>query len=275
MDDYRQLSINQWTTIEQWTLREAIEGYVRHGVHGIAIVRDKLLEIGANEAARILQDNNMTVTGYCIGGLLTQLDDAKFQESLDDNRRIIDEAATIGAQCIVVVAGGLEDGSKDLIAARGRCLEGLDRLLPHARNAGITLALEPLHPMTCAFRSCLTTLGQANDWCEALGTGPELGVAVDVYHVWWDPQMEQEIERAKGRIAAFHICDWLMDTVDLRLDRGMMGDGVIDIPRIRKLVEASGYQGHREVEIFSARNWWQRDPDEVVEVVKERYLRYV
>ena len=132
--------------------------------------------------------------------------------------------------------------------------------------------MEPLHPMICAFRSCLSTLGQANDWIELLGAGPELGMVVDVYHVWWDPDMEKELERAAGRIVSFHVCDWLMNTTDLRLDRGMMGDGVIDIRRIRRLVEATGYDGYREVEIFSERNWWQRDPDEVVRIAKARYL---
>ena len=275
MDNYSRLSINQWTTVEQWSLREAIEGYAGHGVHGICVLRDKLLAIGASEAARMLRDHNMTVTGYCIGGLLTEQDPVKFQQLLDTNRRVIDEAAEIQAQCIVFVAGGLPDGSKDIAAARARCLEGLDMLLPHARSAGVTLALEPLHPMTCAYRSVLTTLGEANDWRNQLGAGPELGIVVDVYHVWWDPALEQEIARAKGCIAAFHINDWLTDTQDLRLDRGMMGDGIIDIPRIRQLVEATGYNGFHEVEIFSARNWWQRNPDEVVEVIKDRYLTYV
>ena len=157
-------------------------------------------------------------------------------------------------------------------AARARCLEGLAEILPYAKQTGVTLALEPLHPMICAFRSCLSTLGQANDWIEELEAGPELGIVVDVYHVWWDPDMEREIQRAAGRIVSFHVCDWLMNTTDLRLDRGMMGDGVIDIRRIRHLVEATGYDGYREVEIFSERNWWRRDPDEVVAIAKERYL---
>lgn len=275
MDDFNRLSINQWTTVKQWSLQEAIEGYARHGVHGISVLRDKLLAVGAREAARMLRDHDMTVTGYCIGGLLTEEDPMKFQESLDTNRQIIDEAAEIQAQCVVFVVGGLPEGSRDITSARARCLEGLDALLPYARRAGVTLALEPLHPMTCAYRSVLTTLGEANNWRDQLGAGPELGITVDVYHTWWDPALEKEIARAKGAIAAFHINDWLTDTRDLRLDRGMMGDGTIDIPRIRQLVEATGYNGYHEVEIFSARNWWQRDPDEVVKVIKERYLNYV
>ena len=129
--------------------------------------------------------------------------------------------------------------------------------------------------MTAASRSCLTTLRQANDWYEQLGGGAELGIAVDVYHVWWDPDLERQISRAKDRIVAFHVSDWLMETVDLRLDRGMMGDGVIDIPRIRSLVEQAGYEGLIEVEIFSERNWWQRDPDEVIGMIKQRFSDWV
>lgn len=275
MDDFGRLAINQFTTLQKWSLAQAIEGYARHGVHAIGIVRDKLLESGAAEAGRLLRAHEMKATCYCVGGLLTESDPARLRANLEATRRAIDEAAAIEAECIVFVAGGLPEGSKDLGAARSRCLEGLAEILPYAGKAGVTVALEPLHPMICAFRSCLSTLGQANDWIEALGGGPELGLVVDVYHLWWDPNLEREIERAAGRIVSFHVCDWLMNTTDLRLDRGMMGDGVIDIRGIGRLVEAAGYRGWREVEIFSARNWWRRDPDEVVEIVKARYLSEV
>ena len=272
MSDFGRLAINQYTTLHQWSLPQAIEGYARYGVHTIGIVRDKLHEVGVAEARRLLKAHDMKVTCLCVGGLLTDSDPNRFRANLDSTRRTIDEAAELEADCVVFVAGGLPEGSRDLPAARARCLEGLGEVLPYAKLAGVTVGLEPLHPMICAFRSCLSTLGQANDWIEALGAGPELGIVVDVYHVWWDPEMEREIERAAGRIVSFHVCDWLMDTNDLRLDRGMMGDGVIDIRRIRRLVEATGYDGYREVEIFSERNWWRRDPDEVVEITKARYL---
>ena len=272
MSDFSKLAINQFTTLHQWSLPQAIEGYARNGVHAIGIVRDKLQEVGVVEAKRLLRAHDMTVTCICVGGLLTDADEELFRANLDSTRRVIDEAAELNAECVVFVAGGLPEGSRDLPAARARCLEGLAEVLPYAKSSGVTLALEPLHPMICAFRSCLSTLGQANDWIEALGAGPELGIVVDVYHVWWDPDMEREIERAAGRIVSLHVCDWLLDTTDLRLDRGMMGDGVIDIRRIRRLVEATGYEGFREVEIFSERNWWKRDPDEVVAIAKARYL---
>ena len=272
MSDFSRLAINQFTTLQQWSLPQAIEGYARHGVHAIGVVRDKLHEVGVAEAKRWLKAHDMKVTCLCVGGLLTDSDPDLLRANLESTRRTIDEAAELEADCVVFVAGGLPAGSRDLAAARARCLEGLAEVLPYAKLAGVTVGLEPLHPMICAFRSCLSTLGQANDWIEALGAGPELGIVVDVYHVWWDPDMEREIERAAGRIVSFHVCDWLMDTTDLRLDRGMMGDGVIDIRRIRRLVEATGYDGYREVEIFSERNWWRRDPDEVVEITKARYL---
>ena len=278
MSEYDLLSINQVTTREQWSLRQAVEGYARHGIHAIAVWHDKLAETGSAEAARLLRDHDMTVTGYCVGGLLAEAgDDSAFQKCLDNNRRLIDEAAEIQARCVVFIGGGLPAQNNDLNAARERCLQGLDILLPHAKKAGMILALEPLHPMVCALRSCLTTLRQANDWCDQLGGGPELGIALDTYNVWWDPELEEQIARAgkHKRIVAFHVSDWLRDTRDLRVDRGMPGDGVIDIPRIRRLAEAAGYEGYREVEILSARDWWQRDADEVVQTVKARYREFI
>jgi sugar phosphate isomerase/epimerase len=269
--DQALLSINQVTTREQWSLAQAIEGYARGGVHGIAVWRDKMQELGLKQSVQMLRDHHMTVTGYCVGGLMTARDPAGFQARLEVNRRMIEEAAELGAKCIVFVAGGLEEGSKDIGGARERCLEGLAILLPEAKAAGVTLGLEPLHPMICAARSVLTTLKEANDWCQRLNAGDGLGVVVDAYHVWWDPELAPQIARAGERIVAFHVSDWLADTQDLRLDRGMMGDGVIDLSAIRRMVEAAGYAGHREVEIFSARNWWRRDPDEVVRIITERY----
>ena len=275
MDDFTKLSINQVTTRDQWSLAQAIDGYARHGVPAIAVWRDKLQDLGVKEGARMLRDTGMTVTGYCVGGVLSAREDKAFQLQLDDSRRMIEDAATIGAKCLVLIAGGLDEGSKDIEEARERAKEGLSLLLPDARSAGVKIGLEPLHPMVCSLRSVLTTLELANDWCDDLGAGDELGIAVDVYNVWWDPNLAREIARAGSRICAFHICDWLIDTCDLRADRGMMGDGVIDIPAIRKMVEATGYDGFHEVEIFSERNWWGKDPDEVVSTVKSRYLQFV
>jgi sugar phosphate isomerase/epimerase len=160
-------------------------------------------------------------------------------------------------------------------STRARALERTAALIPHARSVGVKIALEPLHPMTCATRSVLSTTRLANDWCDQLGAEDVVGIALDTYAIWWDPEIEHEIARAARRICAFHISDWLPDTQDLRLDRGMMGDGLIDIAGLRRKVEAAGYQGHIEVEVFSERNWWQRPPDEVLRVVKERFATVV
>ncbi len=269
MPGIEKLAINQITTRDQWDLRQAVEGYARHGVRGISVWRDKLEALGAAEAARILDDHGMTVTGLCRAGMFPAADRSGFLATLDDNRKAVDQAAEIGAACLIVVAGGLPDGSKDLAGARRQVRDGLAALLPEARAAGVPLAIEPLHPMTCADRGCVSTLAQANDLCDALGPG--VGVAVDVYHVWWDPAIEAEIARAGPRILAFHVNDWLRDTRDLVFDRGMMGDGVIDITRIRGWVARTGYAGFNEVEIFSSRDWWRRDPDEVVATCIERH----
>jgi sugar phosphate isomerase/epimerase len=233
--------------------------------------REKLHELGVAEAARMIEGHGLAVSGLCFAGLITSLDRDEAAKAHDDVRRAIDEAARLKARCLVFVAGGVDPRDKDIKATRARALDGLASIVPHARQAGVRIALEPLHPMICATRSVLSTMKLANEWCDTLAAEDTVGIAVDTYAVWWDPELEPQIARAGRRICAFHISDWLPDTQDLRLDRGMMGDGVIDIPAIRRMVEAAGYTGHREVEIFSARDWWKRDPDEVVRTVKERY----
>ena len=252
---------------------QAIEGCARHGIAGIAPWRDQLAACGVPEAARAIRDHGLTVTALCRGGMFTGADAEARARALDDNRRAIDEALAIGAQCLVLVVGGLPPGSKDLGEARRQVEDSLGELLVHARAGGMPLALEPLHPMYAADRACVNTLQQANDLCDALGAG--IGVAVDVYHVWWDPQLAREIARAGKRILGFHICDWLVPTTDLLLDRGMMGDGVIDIRGIRILVQAAGYAGFCDVEIMSAENWWKRDPDEVLRICVQRHRTVV
>jgi len=268
------LSLNSATVREKWSLREAIEGCARHGIRGISPWRDKLALLGAKEAARLIRDNGLKVTGLCRAGMFPATDRKGRQSALDDNLRAIEDAATLGARCLVLIAGGLPAGSKDLAGAREMVRDGLGEVLDHARAAGVPLAIEPLHPMYCADRACVNTMAQALDLCDQLDSGASgaLGVAVDVYHVWWDPQLQQGIERAGDkRLLGFHICDWLVPTTDLLLDRGMMGDGVIDLPLIRSWMEAAGYRGFHEAEIFSAKNWWKREPDDVLGVVKRRH----
>lgn len=272
--DFSRLSINDATTKVQWTLEEEIRSYPEMGIHGMAIWRDKLAACGVEKAAALLREHQMTVTGLCRGGMFPAATPTGRQAAIEDNWRAIDEAAALHAQCLVLVVGGLPAGSKDLAGARQMVLDGIHTIAEHARNVGMPLAIEPLHPMYAADRACINTLGQALDVCDAVGSG--VGVAVDVYHVWWDPDLEAQIQRAgKERLLGFHICDWLVPTTDLLLDRGMMGDGVIDLPTIRGWVEAAGYNGYHEVEIFSADNWWQKPAREVLQVCKERYRTVV
>jgi sugar phosphate isomerase/epimerase len=271
--DTRFLSINTATVRAQWNLRQAIDGVARAGIPGIAPWRDQLQAMGVAAAAQAIRAHGLTVTGLCRGGMFTSFDRAGLMRALDDNRRAVDEAAALGAQCLVLVVGGLAPNSRDLAGARELVRDGIAALLPHARAANMPLAIEPLHPMYAADRACINTLAQANDLCDALGPG--LGVAIDVYHVWWDPDLAREIARAgaAGRILAFHVCDWLVPTRDLLNDRGMMGDGVIDLRRLRGWVEAAGYAGFCEVEIFSAETWWKRPPEQVLATCIERYRR--
>jgi sugar phosphate isomerase/epimerase len=265
------LSINLATVRRQWNLREAVEACARHGIAAVDPWRDQVAAIGLDESVRAIKDNGMRVTGYCRGGMFPAADAAGRQAAIDDNKRAIDEASALGAECLVLVVGGLAEGSRDIGAARRMVADGIAAVLPHARSNKIPLAIEPLHPMYAGDRACVNTLAQALDLCEVLGDG--VGVAIDTYHVWWDPDLEAQIARAGAakRILAYHICDWLVPTRDILLDRGMMGDGVIDLPRIRTAVEKAGYRGHTEVEIFSAADWWTRPGDEVLRTCIERF----
>jgi len=266
------LSINSMT-VKAWSLPELVEGCARAGLSAISPWRDIVQACGLERAAKLIRAHGMTVTGLCRGGMFPAADEASRLAALDDNRRAVDEAAAIGAQCLVLVVGGLPKGSRDLNGARMQVREALHALLPYARQARVPLAIEPLHPMYAADRACVNTLAQANDLCDELGEGA--GVAVDTYHVWWDPDLEREIARAGKRILAYHVNDWLLLTTDLLLDRGMMGYGVIDLRAIRAMVQAAGYRGHCEVEILSANNWWTRDPDEVLRICIERHQTVV
>jgi sugar phosphate isomerase/epimerase len=275
--DPAHLSLNTATTRRQWSLAQAIAGCARHGIRGIAPWRDQLHGMGVEAAAHAIRGHGLTVTGLCRGGMFPAADATGRKAAIDDNLRAVDEAHALGARCLVLVVGGLPQGSKDIAGAREQVRDGIAAILRQARTAGVPLAIEPLHPMYAADRACINTLGQALDLCDALDPRNEggLGVAVDVYHVWWDPQLEPQIGRAgKSRLLAFHICDWLVQTRDLLNDRGMMGDGVIDLPRIRTWMQHAGYAGFHEVEIFSELDWWQRDPDGVLKTCKDRHRRF-
>jgi sugar phosphate isomerase/epimerase len=265
------LSLNLATTRSSWGFAEAVDGCLRHGITAISPWRDQVQAIGLAKAERIVKANGLRVTGLCRGGMFPAETADERQSNIDDNLRAIDEAAALNADCLVLVVGGLPGSSKDIAAARGMVADGIAAMLPHAEACGVKLAIEPLHPMYAADRACINTLDQALDLCAVLG--PTVGVAIDVYHVWWDPRLGEAIARAgqMQRIFAHHICDWLVPTRDLLLDRGMMGDGVIDLKAIRAMIEAAGYHGPQEVEIFSAENWWKRPGDEVVSTCLDRF----
>ncbi len=272
MADLSRLSINQVTTQGQWSLSEAIEGYARHNVPAIGIFRDMLEECGLDRAVSLIRDSGLRVASLCAGGRFAAATEVTWKDCLDDNRRAIEEAQAIRAQCLVLIGGGLPPGSKDIKGARARFQEGVAEILDDARSAGVALGIEPQHPMSAADRGCLSGLALANDMCDALGDrgGDTVGVVIDVYHVWWEHRLDEEIARSKGRIRMFHLNDWLSPTDSTRNQRGMMGDGIIDLPRLRKAVEAAGYDGFHEVEIMNS-DLWQMDPDELVRVCIERY----
>jgi len=255
------LSLNAATVRKQWNLAQIIDGCVRHGIEAVAPWRDQIAQMGLSQARKSIRENGLTVNGVCRGGFFAEKD------WKSDNLRAIEEAHLLGSPALILVVGGMPPGSKDISSVRKHIQDCIAEVLPEARKAGVALAIEPLHPMQVT-RAAVNTLEQALDMCDALGEG--VGVAVDVYHVWWDPKLKSQIARAGRRVLGYHICDWLPTTSDLFNDRGMMGDGIIDLPSIGGWVEAAGYKGFEEVEIFSERNWWQRDPDEVLEICKQR-----
>jgi sugar phosphate isomerase/epimerase len=278
------LSINTATVRKQWTLPQIIEACARHGIPAISPWRDQVAACGLDVASRLIRETGIKLSGYCRGGMFPADDIAGIAAALADNFRAVDEACELGSPCLVLVVGGLpgalegQAAHRDIERSRSQVTDGIARLLEYARPRKMPLAIEPLHPMYAADRACVNTLEQALDICDALdpaATG-DLGVAVDVYHVWWDPKLHDQIRRAGARrLLGFHVCDWLTPTTDLLLDRGMMGDGVIDLRKIRASMEAAGYAGFSEVEIFSANHWWQRPGDEVLSTCIERHRTVV
>ena len=270
LPDLARLSLNQITT-QRWSVREAVDGCVRAGIPFIALWREKVAETGLRECAHIVRDAGLQVSSLCRGGWFPAATAAERQARLDDNRRAIEEAAILGTQVLVLVCGPALD--RDIGAARACVEEEIARLLPYAAECGVKLAIEPLHPMYAAERSVIVTLAEANQLVRRLDSS-HVGVVIDVYHVWWDPQVYTHIAEASGRILGFHVSDWLVPTPDMLMGRGMMGDGIIELQRLRQAVEAAGYRGPIEVEIFN-QAIWDTPGDQTLALLVQRYQQCV
>lgn len=287
-EGHRWLSVNTATVRQQrgadWSLDGILEACAARNIRAVAPWRQQVAALGLALTARRLTDLGIELSGYCNAGAFTFQDAASRKAAREQNLQALDEACTLNSPCLILVVGGLPGAltgavhDRDLAGARAQVVEAIAELLEDAGARGMPLALEPLHPMYAADRACVNTLEQALDICDALDPARSgaLGVAVDAYNVWWDPKLQAQIERAgRERLLAFHICDWLVPTRDMALDRGMMGDGVIELRKLRQWMEAQGYAGYCEVEIFSSRDWWQRDGGETLDTCIERMRRCV
>ncbi len=265
----KRLAIHTITT-RPWSPDECIRRYAEAGVSGITFWRHDFAKAAPGALARRCADAGLDVVSLARGGFFPWAESAKRQAAIDDNRRAIDEAESLGAPSLVLVCGA--DPAQSLGDSRAQIRDGIASCLDHAAAAGVVLAIEPLHPMYADTRSAINTMAQANEACEALGSHPSVGIACDVYHTWWDPNLESEIARAgkRGNLTAFHICDWSVPTTDFLNDRAIPGQGCIDIPVISSWVEASGFAGYREVEIFSDQHW-ARDQDPYLKEIIDAY----
>ncbi|WP_085522977.1 sugar phosphate isomerase/epimerase family protein [Tuberibacillus sp. Marseille-P3662] len=268
--DVNRISLNQITT-ESWSLKEAIDGCVRHDIPTISVWRHKIAEFGLKESKHMIEASGLGVSSVCRGGMFPAPTISERRERIDDNKRAIEEAAELGSDVLVLVCGPAP--KKDLQEGRRWVQEGIESLIPFAEQHNVKLGIEPLHPMYAADRSVITTLGEANALQQSLES-PQVGVIVDVFHVWWDPFLYEAIERAKGHILGFHVSDWRVPLPDIFKGRSMMGDGVIDIPRIRQAVEINGYYGPIEVEVIN-QAIWDRPGDETLQLMKERFAQHV
>jgi sugar phosphate isomerase/epimerase len=266
LEDLSKLCIHTITT-RPWPLDDAIRHYSAAGVAGISVWRQAIESSDPAEAGRRIREAGMAVVSLVRGGFYPAVAKTDRQKAIEENLRIIDEAAALGAPHVVLVCGAVP--GQPLEESRKQIREGIEATLDHAEEAGVKLAIEPLHPMYADSRSAVVTLAQANDMAEAIDS-PLVGVAVDVYHLWWDPSLEQQIQRCgrMGKILAFHICDWRTPTEDLLYDRGLMGEGCIPIRRIRGWVESAGFAGFNEVEIFSTSRWSQDQSQWLTEIVR-------
>ena len=267
--DLSKLCVHTLTT-KPWGIEDCVKNYSKAGIHGITIWRNVLENKNLTTVKSLLDDHGMTVASLCRGGFFPSIDASKRKLAIDDNLLAIEQAAAVGAPLIVLVCGA--DGRQSLVKSREQIAEGIMKLLPAAKSAGVKLAIEPLHPMYAGDRSAINTLKQANDMAEMINSD-YVGIAVDVYHLWWDDTLQNEIKRCalNDHLLAFHVCDWNIPTTDFLNDRGLMGDGCINIPEIRGWVEDAGFKGFNEVEIFSDK-YWATDQKAYLEKIKQAYL---
>lgn len=267
--DYSQLCVHTITT-KPWNIEQASKNFSEAGIGGITVWRDALNGRDIKQTGQMLRDSNLEIVSLCRGGFFPQISESERQKAIDDNRKAIDEAEALGAALMVLVCGA--QPTQSLSESRKQIRDGIAAVLPHAEAAGVKLAIEPLHPMYADIRSAINTLGQANELAEELNS-PWIGIAVDVFHLWWDPNLEQEIKRAghNGNLSAFHICDWKTPMLDLLNDRGLMGEGCINVKEIRGWVEEAGFNGFNEVEIFSD-SYWKEDQAVFLKKITEAYL---
>lgn len=271
LTDINRLCVHTFTT-KPWSLQEALEGYSEKGVRGISVWQNAIEEMGAQKAGDLIRQYPVDVVSYVRGGFFPSSDAGKRQEAIDHNKRMLDEAAAVGAPLLVLVCGA--EPKISLAESREQIQAGIEAILPHAKSVGVKLGIEPLHPMYADTRSAITTLGQSNDMAIAVDDD-YLGVVIDVYHLWWDDKLEAEITRCgdHDKLFAFHVCDWKVPTEDMLLDRGLMGEGCINVPQIRSWVENTGFDGYIEVEIFS-NHYWSMDQGEYIDKIIEAYLQH-
>ncbi len=269
--DLSQLCIHTITT-KPWTIEQAAKNFSAAGVKGITVWRDALEGRGIKQTGQLIRKQGLTIVSLCRGGFFPSLDKVRRSAAIDENKKAIDEAAELGTSLLVLVCGA--DPAQSLEDSRMQIHEGIEAIIPHAMAAGVKLAIEPLHPMYADSRSAVNTLAQANDMACKINS-PWVGVAIDVYHLWWDPNLEKEVQRcgANGHLLAFHICDWKVPTQDFLLDRGLMGEGCIPVKKIRDWVEATGYKGFYEVEIFS-NHYWKQDQSLFLENIITAYKEH-
>lgn len=272
MDNLDRLCIHT-ITCKPWSIRECIENFAQAGAKGITTWRQAVEGQDLGEVRRMAKDAGLSVVAHCRGGFFPANNEAGFQKAIDDNKATIDEAAAIGTPLVVLVCGAVP--GQALTTSRDQIADGIEAVLPHAQSVGVKLAVEPLHPMYADDRSAVNTMRQANEMCARLDS-PDCGIAVDVYHLWWDPDLQEQIRISgeRGTLMAFHVCDWMTPTKDLLLDRGLMGEGCIAIKEIRGWVEKAGFNGFIEVEIFSNRHW-ERDQHKFLDDIVKAYREHV